>query len=142
MKNHPGAYRSVAAGCFVLIVLGGIYAFSTYVPTLISQWGFSPFQTQTTFGLTIFLFTLMMIPGGRKLPHWGPRRLILLAGALFMGSHFLASLAAGGFPLFLLSYLLLSCAMGLGYVSVVSCGVLWFPHRKGLVTGLTIGAMV
>jgi len=132
-------YASVAAGIVLQICLGGIYAFSTYVPSLSGDWGFSSVQTQSVFGLTIFAFTLYMIFFGKKLRKTGPRRLIILSGFLFMAGHVTASFSAGNFPVFLASYLLLiSPSMASGYVCPVASGVLWFPKHRGLVTGLTV----
>lgn len=132
-------YVSLLAGVIVQIALGGIYAFSTYVPSLHTQWGFSSTQTQSVFGLTIFLFTLYMIYAGKKLSIYGTRRLILISGVLFLLGHFAASFSGGSFILFLLSYLLLIApALSFGYVCPVSSGVLWFPNHRGFVTGLSV----
>ncbi|MDC7235056.1 MAG: MFS transporter [Spirochaetales bacterium] len=132
-------YVSLIAGIIVQICLGGIYAFSSYVPTLSGDWGFTALQTQTVFGITILFFTLYMIPAGKLLRKWGPRRLILISGTLFITGHFLASLSGGNYPVFLLAYILfISPAMSFGYVCPVAAGLLWFPEHRGLVTGLSV----
>lgn len=132
-------YVSLVAGIILQICLGGIYAFSSFVPSLAGDWGFTALQTQTVFGLTIFCFTLFMILSGKLLRKWGPRRLILISALLFVTGHILASLSKGHFTAFLISYIFfISPAMAFGYVCPVAAGILWFPENRGLVTGLSV----
>ncbi len=118
-------YISVVSGVVLQICLGGIYAFSSYVPALSGSWGYSSVQTQLVFGLTFAFFTVFMIPFGKLLRRTGPRRLMIISGILFLGGHILASLAGENFILFLFSYILVICpAMAAGYVCPVSCSKL------------------
>lgn len=132
-------YVSLVAGILVQVALGGIYAFSSYVPSLQNHWGFSSTQTQAVFGTTILMFTLYMIFTGKLLIKKGPRFLIMISGILFMAGHFVASRSGGRYGLFLPAYLfLISPALSFGYVCPVSAGLLWFPRHRGLVTGLSV----
>ncbi|MDC7219285.1 MAG: MFS transporter [Spirochaetales bacterium] len=132
-------YISLIAGILVQIALGGIYAFSSYVPSFQSHWGYNSTQTQAVFGLTILMFTLYMIISGRQLVRRGPRTLIFISGILFLAGHWAASYTGGNYPLFLAAYLLgIAPALSFGYVCPLAAGLLWFPNHRGLVTGLSV----
>ena len=132
-------YLSVFAGVLVQICLGGIYAFSAYVPELTGSWGFTAVETQTIFGATIGLFTVIMIFTGRLLRRVGPRPLILISGTLFIIGHIAAAYSADHHWLLFAGFLLcLSPALSFGYVCPVSSGLLWFPNHRGLITGIAV----
>jgi MFS transporter, OFA family, oxalate/formate antiporter len=132
-------YISLIAGIIVQIALGGIYAFSSYVPSFQNHWGYNSTQTQAVFGLTILMFTLYTILSGRQLVRKGPRKLILISGVLFFVGHWAASFTGGRYPLFLAAYLLgIAPALSFGYVCPLAAGLLWFPNHRGLVTGLSV----
>jgi len=127
----------VLAGAFIILVcLGGVYAWSAYVPPLRAAYGYSSAQTQLVFGTTIAVFTLMMTWAGRLLPRWGPRRNALLSALLFLAGYALAAWSHGSFLLLWLSIGVVSGAgIGCGYVAALATPLHWFPNYKGLVTG-------
>lgn len=132
-------YISVIAAILVQIALGGIYAYSIYVPSFSEQWGYTSTQTQAVFGLTVFLFTVFMIYSGKKLIKYGPRRLILISALLFTLGHLIVAASDGNYTLFAIGYLLfIAPSISFGYVCAVSTGLLWFPAHKGLVTGFAV----
>jgi OFA family oxalate/formate antiporter-like MFS transporter len=132
-------YISLISAIVVQMALGGIYAYSIYVPSFNAEWGFSSAQTQTVFGLTVFLFTVFMIYSGKKLIIYGPRKLILVSALLFATGHIIVSASNGNYALFALGYLLfIAPSISFGYVCAVSTGLLWFSNKKGLVTGLAV----
>lgn len=119
--------------------LGGLYAWSAFVPSLRADFGYTAGQTQLVFGLAIASFTLAMVFAGRLLVPWGPRRVALLGGLLFACGHLTSSASAGQF-LWLLagSGLLGGAGIGFGYVAALTTGIQWFPKRKGLVAGVAV----
>jgi OFA family oxalate/formate antiporter-like MFS transporter len=129
----------LAAGCLIQTVLGGIYAWSTFVPYLLKDYGLSIGQCGFIFGLTILTFTSAMIFAGRVLVKKGPRFTALIAAGLFMSGYLLASFSKGSVPLLFLSLgIIAGCGIGFGYVCPLSVGMKWFPDKKGLVTGVAV----
>ncbi|MDZ7619769.1 MAG: MFS transporter [Patescibacteria group bacterium] len=129
----------LAAGCLIQTVLGGIYAWSTFVPYLLNDYGLSTAQCGFVFGLTILTFTSAMIFAGRIMMRKGPRFTALIAGVLFTLGYLLASMSNGSFALLLLSLgIIVGCGIGFGYVCPLSVGMKWFPDKKGLVTGVAV----
>ncbi len=129
----------LAAGCLIQTILGGIYAWSTFVPYLSKDYGLSSGQCGLIFGLAILTFTSTMILAGRVLTQKGPRFTAMIAAGLFTLGYLLASWSAGSFGWMLLA---LGCVagggVGFGYVCPLTIGMKWFPDKKGLVTGVTV----
>ncbi|WP_423129586.1 MFS transporter [Gaoshiqia sp. Z1-71] len=124
----------------VMILLGGIYAWSMFVPPLQHRYGLTAAQTQWVFGTVIASFTTAMVGADKLLKRIGFRGMILAAGMLFAAGYTLASHPSGRFETIFVGIGLLSgIGTGLGYMSSLSVPVSWFPLRKGLITGMVSG---
>ncbi|NCC53017.1 MAG: MFS transporter [Spartobacteria bacterium] len=129
----------LATGCLIQTVLGGIYAWSTFVPYLVDDYGLGAGRCGFIFGLTILTFSSAMIVAGRVMIKKGPRFTALIAGGLFMCGYLLASMSSGSFIWLLASIgIITGGGIGFGYVCPLSVGMKWFPNRKGLVTGVAV----
>jgi len=127
------------AAVLIQTCLGGVYAWSAFVPVLRSEYGFSTAQTQIVFGLTIASFTIAMVLAGCLLARWGARRVGLLGGLLFTAGYLLAAQANGWFPALLGGIgLVAGASIGFGYVAALTTAVQWFPRHKGLVSGVSV----
>ena len=132
-------YLVLAASISILLCIGGIYAWSVFVPSLRTDYGLSAGQAQLIFGATIASFTISMILAGRWQERIGPRPVAALGGLLFGGGYLLGSLSRGEFLLLLLGIgVIAGIGVGFVYVCPLATCLRWFPERKGLVTGLTV----
>lgn len=133
-------YIVLSLSVVAMLCLGGVYAWSEFVPHLRSVYGLSTAQTQAVFGTTIAVFTLVMVLAGKLLGACGPR-VLLAAGGLLVGAGYVAaSLSRGGFWPMLVGYGVVGGAgLGLGYLCSLAVSVDLFPERRGAVTGLTVG---
>lgn len=129
----------LAAGLVIQTVLGGVYAWSVFVPPLTASYGLSKGQSGFIFGAMIATFTLAMIPAGRLLQRSGPRLTAGIGAALFAAGYLSASYSGGSYPLLLLSLgVITGAGIGFGYVCPLTVGMRWFPNNKGLVTGVAV----
>ncbi len=129
----------LAAGVVLQTILGGIYAWSAFVPSLTSSYGLTKGQCGLIFGVMIAVFTMAMIPAGRLLQKHGPRVTAGVGAILFATGYILASFSGGSFPALLAGLGLVSGAgIGFGYVCPLTVGMQWFPKNKGLVTGVAV----
>ncbi len=120
-------------------MLGGIYAWSLFVPYLMQDYGLTSGECGFIFGLTILMFTFTMILSGWVMTHKGPRVTVGIGALLFMGGYVLASLSGGSFIMLLLAVgVVAGAGIGFGYVCPLSVSMKWFPNRKGLVTGVAV----
>ncbi|PKL43975.1 MAG: hypothetical protein CVV41_09435 [Candidatus Riflebacteria bacterium HGW-Riflebacteria-1] len=130
----------VLAACIILqSILGGIYAWSSFVQPLTETFGLNRGQCGAIFGLTIAVFTIAMIPAGKFLHRHGPRTTALTGSILFATGHILASYGNGSFISLLFCYgLVVGTGIGFGYVCPLTTCMKWFPENRGLVTGVAV----
>ena len=132
-------FTILTASIIIQVCLGGLYAWSTFVPSLKCSYGLTTAQTQIIFGTLIGVFTLTMILSGKLMEEKGPRLLLILSGLLFAIGYGIASMSYGIFTLLLLGIgVIVGAATGLGYVCPLAVCMRWFPNHKGLVTGIAV----
>jgi MFS transporter, OFA family, oxalate/formate antiporter len=129
----------LGAGCLMQMILGGIYAWSEFVPLLKSGYGLTTSQCGLIFGATIAVFTSVMIPAGKFMQRRGARVTALIGALLFAAGYVMASFSQGDFLLLLISLSLVAGAgIGFGYICPLTVAMQWFPDKKGLVTGVSV----
>jgi MFS transporter, OFA family, oxalate/formate antiporter len=131
---------TVLAACVATqAVLGGVYAWSVFVPPLTAQYGLGKGQCGLIMGLCIATMTLVMLVSGQVLQARGPRVTGLVSAALYFAGYLAASMSGGSYPVLLVALgPVLGAAIGFGYVSPLALGVQWFPNHKGLITGVAV----
>lgn len=133
-------YFALTGSLLIQICLGGIYAWSAFVPALCGHYGLTTAQTQLIFGVSVAVFAGSMFLAGRMLDLWGPRVMATLGGLLFAGGYLTASVSRGQYGwLFLGLALMVGLGIGFAYVCPLSTCVRWFPRHKGLITGVAVG---
>lgn len=136
MKNR---WVSLIAGVVIQLILGGIYAWSAFIPQLRSAYALTYGQGGFIFGLSIAVFTLSMTVAGRILSAHGPRITAGICACLYTAGFFLASVSGGAFPLLILGLgICTGIGIGFGYVCPLTVGLKWFPRHKGMVTGIAV----
>jgi len=132
-------WRVLAASVLMQMCLGGVYAWSVFVPLLKNTFGFSTAQTQIIFGLTIITFSIAMIPAGLLQDRYGPKIIGAIGGLLYGTGFLIGSFETGSFHEILIGIGLISGAgIGFGYVCPLATCIKWFPEHKGLVTGISV----
>ncbi len=130
---------TVTSALLILLGLGGIYAWSEFVPVLREAYGYSAAQTQWVFGATIVSFTLTMIAAGRLMYRWGPRRIATAGGFLFGAGYLVSAFTLDRFWGLLAGMgLVAGAGIGFGYVAPLAMVMAWFPGRKGLAGGIAV----
>lgn len=130
-------YLIVISSFIIMLCLGGVYAWSIFVPELQTEYGFSALQTQLVFGFLIAVFTITMIFAGKLVKKLGARILGILSALFFALGYLLSSLSEGNFLLIFLGIAFLAgIGTGFGYLISLTTPVKWFPDKKGLITGI------
>jgi len=130
-------WMALVAAVLMQNCLGVVYAWSTFVPALKSEYGVNEGAAGLSFGICIAVFTVVMLAGGNLQQKYGPRRIGVLAGLLFLAGYWTGARSGGNLTLLLAGPgFLAGAGIGLGYVCPLATGIKWFPHHKGLVTGL------
>lgn len=131
-------WRVVVAALVIQLCLGTVYAFSVFRNPLMSQFGWGITQVSLTFTLSLVFFTLGNLVAGRWQDAVGPRRVATIGGLLLGGGLMLASLTRSLGWLYLSYGAIAGLGIGFGYVTPIATVVKWFPHQRGLMTGLAV----
>ena len=120
--------------------LGTIYTWSLFNQPLVDRFGWELSSVATTFSITGFALALSTLVSGKLQDKWGLRRLIAFVGVLLGVGLMLSSQASSLGMLYLLAGVVVGFADGLGYMTSLSNLIKWFPEKKGLMSGISVGA--
>ena len=120
--------------------LGTIYTWSLFNQPLVERFGWELGAVATTFSITSFALAFATMFSGKLQDKWGLRRLIAFVGVLVGGGLMLSSQASSLALLYILAGLVVGFADGLGYMATLSNLIKWFPEKKGLMSGISVGA--
>jgi OFA family oxalate/formate antiporter-like MFS transporter len=128
----------VFGAVLIQICLGAIYAWSVFRIPLQGILNISPTQASWPFSTVLIFFALATILGGRWQDKSGPR-LVAIVGGVLLGLGLIGASYASSLTSIIIFYGVVSgIGIGLAYVCPVSCGVKWFPDKRGLITGLAV----
>jgi OFA family oxalate/formate antiporter-like MFS transporter len=128
------------AGVCMQMALGAGYAWSVFRIPLVKQFGWSISEVSFTFSISWLFLGLSAVVGGLWLTRVGPRVVGIVAGLLWGGGVFLAGFSADKlWWLYLTQGVMGGIGLGMGFVVPVAVLVKWFPDRRGLITGLSVG---
>jgi len=96
-----------------------------------------------TFSLLLATLTIGSVLGGKLAVKYSTRIVVFIGGIILSAGFFLASFVTADAPWVLwLSYGLMGgIGMGFTYSTTIACAQKWFPHKKGLVTGIIVSAL-
>jgi len=97
--------------------------------------------TEGALPFIIFLaaFAILMPFGGRWIQKYGPRRIGIIGGILVGIGWILAGFSTNLLLLCLTYGVIAGAGVGLAYSAPIQTSTRWFPDKKGLAVGLTVG---
>ncbi|CAG2100853.1 unnamed protein product [Medioppia subpectinata] len=146
-RDYYRGLSSVLGGFLIHLTLGTFYTLGN-VNTYMTSYIRHTVDPTATYANSIWVnaaFMLgqgsLMTVGGLLEVRLGPRWTCLLGSIVFSGSIALTYLTVQmGFVYVVFSYgFLASLGVGIAYVAPLAAGMKWFPERKGLVNGITVG---
>jgi len=142
MKKH-GIF-AVLAAIAIQLTLGIAYIWSVFQTGIAkSVFGGDNANAALTFSVLLALLGIGGIIGGRLAARFSTRMVVFVGGIILSAGFFLASFATAGFPYLLwLTYGVMGgLGMGFTYSTTIACAQKWYPHKKGLVTGIIVSAL-
>ncbi len=128
------------AAVVVQLNMGSLYAWNIISTSLMNEFGFSAQSMGIVFGTAVLSFTMIMIPVGKKLSSFTPRRITLASLVLYCSGFFLSGMSNGSYLMVLLGNgLLVGLGTGLGYMSSITYGIKPFL-KKSIPTGAITAA--
>lgn len=141
MKQTSTKRWFVAAGTVIAqIGLGTIYTWSLFNQPLASKFGTSVGSVAVTFSIMSLALAVAAMFGGALEERWGIRKLTTGAGILLALGLVATAFAPSLSLVYILAGVLVGAADGVAYLTCLSNCIKWFPDKKGLIAGLSVGA--
>ncbi|PLT29662.1 L-lactate MFS transporter [Peribacillus deserti] len=137
LKNR---WLIVLGTIIVQMGLGTIYTWSLFNQPLKEKFGWDLSTVAITFSITSFSLAFATLFAGKLQDKWGLRRLIACAGIVLGAGLMLSSQISSLWMLFILAGFVVGFADGTAYITTLSNLIKWFPERKGLISGISVGA--
>lgn len=141
-------YLVVLGALIIQVCLGSIYAWSIFQAALREGvYAWPSLLTQLPFAAGLASFATFMILAGYYQDRTGPRKVATIGGILLAAGYLLAGLVdiiSQGNPITGTAWLVLTygiiagAGIGFSYVCPIAALVKWFPHKKGLITGIAV----
>lgn len=140
MSADAGRWLYVVLGIVVNFCLGAVYAYSVFKKPLEEMFKISATQGGLPYMIFLAMFALFTFVAGKFIDKVGPRKVMMVGGAL-VGIGWMLTYFAGnlGFWWVITAYGVIGGAgVGIVYGGPVSVATRWFPDKKGLAVGLAL----
>jgi len=122
------------------IGLGTIYTWSLFNQPLADKFGWQLSNVSVTFSITSFALAFSTLFAGKLQDKIGIRKLITLSGVILGGGLILTSKVSSIGMLYLTAGVIVGAADGIAYITSLSNCIKWFPEKKGLISGISVGS--
>lgn len=141
MKNRLDSRILIVIGTFIAQMgLGTIYTWSLFNQPISDKFGFDLSRVVVTFSITSFSLAFSTLFAGKIQEKIGIKNLTILSGILLGIGLILTAKVNSLFMLYITAGVILGAADGIAYLSLLSNCIKWFPEKKGLISGISVGA--
>ena len=143
MNSRQGLH-TVLAAIAIQLTVGIAYIWSVFQTGIAkSIFGGDNAAAGLTFSLVLVGLAVGSVIGGKYAVQYSTRIVVFVGGILLSGGFFLASFATADYPWMLwLTYGVMGgIGMGFVYSTTIACAQKWYPHKKGLITGIIVAAL-
>ncbi len=141
-EKLPNRWIRVVGAVLMQLALGSIYAWSIFNKPLASAdyLDLPPksLQVLAIFAISLAGFGLFVSIGGRMQDRYGPRKIAILAGAIYALGYIMSWQFNTNLYLMYVAYGFLGAGVGVGYSCPLACCVKWFPDKRGLISGIAV----
>lgn len=120
--------------------LGTIYTWSLFNQPLVNKFGWQLNKVALTFSITSFALAFSTLIAGKLQDKLGIRKLISITGIIMGAGLMLTAKVTSISMLYILAGLIVGAADGIAYITTLSNCIKWFPEKKGLISGISVGA--
>lgn len=138
-SSSPNRWVIAGAAFLMQLALGAVYAWSVFLPKVMTLYNVSKVSANATFSITLVALGITAGFGGYLNSRFGPRTIAMVGGTLYGLGVFLASFVSPNIFLLYLTYGVIGgIGLGLGYIVALAMLIKWFPDRRGFITGLAV----
>lgn len=120
--------------------LGTIYTWSLFNQPLVNEFGFELNKVAITFSITSFALAVSTLAAGKLQDKLGIKKLTSIAGLILGIGLILTSFVSSLPMLYITAGVIVGAADGIAYITTLSNCIKWFPDKKGLISGISVGA--
>lgn len=120
--------------------LGTIYTWSLFNQPLVNMFGWELSKVAMTFSITSFSLAFATLFAGKLQEKLGIKKLVTICGILLGTGLILTSRINSISMLYITAGIIVGFADGAAYITTLSNCIKWFPNKKGLISGLSVGA--
>jgi len=143
MNKKQGLFVVIAA-IAIQLTLGIAYIWSVF-QTGIANSIFSGDNAAAglTFSLLLAMLAIGSVIGGKLTAKFSTRSVVFVGGIILSMGFFLASFVSSNYSWLLWATygVMGGLGMGFSYSTSIACAQKWYPHKKGLVTGIIVSAI-
>ncbi len=139
MKIH-NRLTIIFGAILVQMCIGTIYSWSLFNEPLMNKLGKTESEVVISFSIAVFIFALSTILSGRLQDKIGPRIVATIGGFLYGGGIILSAFSSNLLTLYITYGIIGGMGVGFAYVCPITTSLKWFPNKKGLITGVSVGA--
>ena len=134
----------IAAAILIQLTLGVAYIWSVFQTGIAdSIFNGDNAAAGLTFSLMLATLTIGSVIGGKLAVRYSTRLVVFIGGIILSCGFFFASFVTpgNGWVLWATYGVMGGIGMGFTYSTTIACAQKWFPHRKGVVTGIIVSAL-
>ncbi|WP_238905044.1 OFA family MFS transporter [Clostridium sp. YIM B02506] len=120
--------------------LGTIYTWSLFNQPLVNMFGWELSKVSMTFSITSFSLAFATLFAGKLQEKLGIKKLVTICGILLGTGLILTSRINSISMLYITAGIIVGFADGAAYITTLSNCIKWFPNKKGLISGFSVGA--
>ena len=128
----------IPLGMLINMCLGAVYAWSVFKKPLEKLLSIGATESGIPFMLFLAFFAVTMPVVGKMIDRIGPRKIIIIGGAIVASGWILSSFAKNIIWISITYGVIAGSGVGVVYGVPLSVVAKWFPDRKGLALGLTL----
>ena len=129
----------IPLGLIIFMCMGTIYSWSVFRKPLESVFEISATLSGMPYMLFLVFYALSMPVAGGFIDKLGPRIITIIGGLVISLGWFLSSFATNIYFLMLTYGVIAGIGVGIAYGAPMAVAAKWFPEKKGLAVGLTLG---
>lgn len=139
-KSSTNRWLVVVGTVIAQLGLGTIYTWSLFNQPLVDKFGFQLNEVAITFSITSFALALSTLVAGKLQDKLGIRKLTSITALILGFGLILTSMDSSLNMFYITAGVIVGVADGIAYITTLSNCIKWFPDKKGLASGISIGA--